>query len=37
MLLDTELPYSPEKAKETDSSLSYTLTFTLNPTLTTFK
>lgn len=36
MLLDTELPYCPAKAQETDSSLSYTWTFTLTPALTTF-
>lgn len=37
VLLDTELPYCPAKTQETDSSLSYTSTFTLKPTLTTFK
>lgn len=37
MLLVPELPYCPLKIKETDRSLSYTLTFTLNHTWPTFK
>ena len=37
VLLLMELPYCPVKIKEMDRSLSYSLTFTLNPTWPTFK